>query len=88
MADSGRRNVEFQYLAQNHPNNYGWYQCRFHTFAGQIYDNGRVATMKNLWTALLSQKEKLNDSDLMNLLMNSIPPLKQAIVDWDKEGLN
>jgi hypothetical protein len=88
MADSGRRNVEFQDLAQNHPDNYGWYQCRFHTFAGQIYDNGRVATMKNLWTALLSQKEKLNDSDLMNLLMNSSPALKQAIVDWDKEGLN
>ena len=76
--------TNYQDIAQHYPDNYGWYQCRFHTFAGKIYDNGGVAAMNSLWTTLLNEKEKLNDQDLMNLLTNSNPALKQALVDWDE----
>ena len=71
-------------IAQNHPDNYGWYQCRFHTVAGEIYDSGGVAAMKNLWSALSNQQNKLNDKELQNLLVKAHPALEQALVYWNK----
>lgn len=71
-------------LAQNHPDNYGWYQCRFHTVAAQIYDTGGITVMKNLWMALLNHKEKLDDQELAKLLKEAHPALNQAIADWNK----
>ncbi|MEJ7557456.1 MAG: hypothetical protein WKF66_04040 [Pedobacter sp.] len=72
-------------LAQNHPDNYGWYQCRFHSLAGQIYDSGGVATMTNLWGALLIPKSKLNDKELAGVLHKAHPAFEQAIANWDKK---
>ena len=71
-------------IAQNHPVNYGWYQCRFHTVAGQIYDSGGVNAMKNLWNALLAQKGKLDNQELSKILASAHPALAQAILNWDK----
>ena len=71
-------------IAQNHPDNYGWYQCRFHTVAGDIYDAGGVAAMKNLWNTLLMHKEKLNDDELRIVLNKAHPALAHAIVNWNR----
>ena len=71
-------------IAQKNPDNYGWYQCRFHVVAGQIYDSGGVVAMNNLWTALLIHKAKLSDQELTNLLKKTHPALEQAITNWNK----
>lgn len=71
-------------IAKNSPDNYGWYQCRFHVVAGEIYDGGGVNAMKKMWDTLLAQKEKLNDEALMNLLKNTHPALEVAITNWNK----
>jgi hypothetical protein len=71
-------------IAQNHPENYGWYQCRFHVFAGQIYDAGGVSAMKNVWTGLVAQKGRLGDQELMKLLETAHPAFASAITKWDK----
>lgn len=72
-------------IAQQHPDNYGWYQCRFHVVAGQIYDAGGVAAMTSLWSALQKQKEKLDDAALNELLAQTHPALKDAVLNWDKK---
>jgi len=71
-------------VRQKHPDNYSWYQCRFHTVAGQIYDLGGVNVMNNLWSALSSHKEKLNTQELTNLLKTAHPSLEQATTNWNK----
>jgi len=76
--------IYYNDIAQKNPDNYGWYQCRFHVVAGQIYDSGGLAAMNNLWGALLSHKQKLSDLELINLLKTAHPALDQAIVNWKK----
>jgi len=71
-------------IAQKNPDNYGWYQCRFHVVAGEIYDLGGVTAMKILWDSLLAQKEKLKDEDLMGLLKKTHPAMEHAITSWNK----
>lgn len=55
-------------LGRNHPDNYGWYQSRFHLLAEEIYDNGGMDVVRKLWNALLKQTEVLDEVALMNLL--------------------
>jgi hypothetical protein len=74
----------YNLIAQKHPDNYGWYQCRFHVVAGEIYDNGGVDAMRKMWATLLAQKEKLSDEELANLLKQAHPALAQAITNLNK----
>jgi hypothetical protein len=76
--------ANYNEIAKNHPDNYGWYQCRFHVLAGEIYDAGGVPAMKKMWNILSTQKEKLNDEDLMNLLKRTHPALEKAFTTWNK----
>jgi len=76
--------IHYNDIAQNYPDNYGWYQCRFHTVAAQIYNAGGVAAMQSLWRSLLTHKEKLDDAALTSLLKKTHPALEQAIVNWNK----
>ncbi|RZL29120.1 MAG: hypothetical protein EOO96_20145 [Pedobacter sp.] len=71
-------------IAKNNPDNYGWYQCRFHVVAGEIYDGGGVAAMNKMWDSLLSQKVKLSDEDLKNLITKTHPALEKAITNWNR----
>lgn len=32
----------YEEIGQKHPRNYGWYQCRWHSAAGNIYDAGGI----------------------------------------------
>lgn len=76
--------THYNEIALNHPDNYGWFQSRFHTAAGQIYDLGGVAAMKSVWTTLLNQKEKLDDKEFIEMLTNKAhPSLKEVIQRWD-----
>ncbi|RZK46213.1 MAG: hypothetical protein EOO87_23935, partial [Pedobacter sp.] len=62
---------------------YGWYQCRFHVTAGDIYDAGGASSMKKIWSLLLSQKQKLTDDELLKLLSTDVA-LQKAITNWNQ----
>jgi len=38
---------KYDELSQQFPNNYGWYQCRWHTAAGNIFDKAGMDAIKN-----------------------------------------
>ncbi len=75
----------FDVIGQQFPNNYGWYQCRWHMAAGTIYDKGGITAIQNLWVALKSQQKPLNDLELANLLTEKV---HQSVADvqlnWDE----
>ncbi|MCX3266634.1 YdgH/BhsA/McbA family protein [Pedobacter agri] len=75
--------ANYNEIAKNFPDNYGWYQCRFHVMAGDIYDAGGASSMKKIWSMLLSQKQKLNDEELLKLL-NTDAALQKAIANWNQ----
>lgn len=59
-------------IGQQHPQNYGWYQCRWHAAAAGIYDADGKAVMQRLWNTLKSKQEKLNDADFAGLLHTGV----------------
>lgn len=59
-------------IGQQHPQNYGWYQCRWHAAAAGIYDADGKAVMQRLWNTLKSKQEKLNDADFAALLHTGV----------------
>jgi hypothetical protein len=62
----------YNQIAQQSPQNYGWYQCRWHMEAGSIYEAGGLAVFKKLWSVLKYQKEVLNDPELTSLLTENV----------------
>lgn len=60
--------TNYNLIVQQYPNNYGWYQSRWHMAAATIYDVGGVKALQNLWQALKNQKEPLDDSAFTKLL--------------------
>lgn len=75
----------YEEIGQRHPRNYGWYQCRWHYAAGNIYDAGGSETFVKLWNALLLQKEKLDDSKFAELLSNQVhQSVADVMLKWDE----
>ena len=52
----------YEEIGQRHAKNYGWYQCRWHKSAGDIYDAGGKNLVVKLWTAFKQQKENEIDA--------------------------
>ncbi|RZK38302.1 MAG: hypothetical protein EOO90_22745 [Pedobacter sp.] len=76
--------TQYNEIAQNFPENYGWYQFRFHSFAGKIYDTGGEATMLKIWSEFGNQKQKLDDAAFTLFLEKADKNLADAIKNWDK----
>lgn len=74
----------YEEIGQNHARNYGWYQSRWHEGAGQIYDSAGSEAFKNLWSALLNQKEVLDDNGLVLFLSNVHQSLGDIVLKWDE----
>ena len=70
-------------LGKNYPQNYGWYQCRWHVAAGDIYEKGGVNGLARLWNALKTQKETLSDSALVHLLTINALPVANMYNSWE-----
>ncbi|MBX3238470.1 MAG: hypothetical protein KIT80_06755 [Chitinophagaceae bacterium] len=60
--------LNYNLIGQQHPNNYGWYQCRWHKAAGEIYDDGGIEAMNKLWLALKKHQEDMPDEEFVNML--------------------
>jgi hypothetical protein len=71
-------------IAQRHPKNYGWYQCRWHIASATIYNAGGKKVCKELWNALKMKKEILPDDALIGFLRTTVDKsLSDMISNWD-----
>lgn len=75
----------YEEIGQQYPQNYGWFQCRWHSAAGDIYDSGGVDNFARLWNALSGQIEKLNDSELAVFLAEKVhQSVADVMIKWDE----
>lgn len=66
------------------PKNYGWYQCKFHSAAKNIYDAGGIAVMKKLWDALKKHQEEMTDKEFADMLNKEVhPSVANVFVNWN-----
>lgn len=76
--------MHYDETAQQYPRNYGWYQCRWHMAAGNIYDKGGLDAFKKLWFALKTQRTILDDSSFAILLSEkSHQSVADVLLNWD-----
>lgn len=76
----------YEEIGKQYPQNYGWYQCRWHAAAAGIYDAGGKKALKELWDALKSKKEKLSDEALATFLQTSVGvTVADVMRKWDNE---
>jgi hypothetical protein len=72
-------------IGQHHPQNYGWYQCRWHVAAASIYDADGKTVFKKLWTVLQEQK-KLDDVEFPKLLETNVSrSVANVWLRWEKD---
>lgn len=72
-------------IGQQHPQNYGWFQCRWHSSAADIYDDGGVETFVKLWNAFSSQKEELDDEKFAEFLSNEVhQSVADVLLKWNE----
>jgi hypothetical protein len=72
-------------ISQKYPQNYGWYQCKWHSAAENIYNLGGVKAFKKLWRALKMQKEILDDEKFVTLLSKKThQSIANVQLEWDK----
>ena len=77
--------TNYELIGQKYPNNYGWYQCRWHKAAEDIYDAGGTKAFKKLWQVLQKQKEPLDDKAFAKLLSKKVHQSVAAVqLKWDK----
>ncbi|MDZ4792844.1 MAG: hypothetical protein SGI83_01070 [Bacteroidota bacterium] len=72
-------------IGRDYPNNYGWYQCRWHSAAAIIYDTAGKLVGKRIWEALSSQKERLSDEQLLVFLATAEQAVAAMVTDWDRD---
>lgn len=65
--------------------NYGWYQCKLHSAAKDIYNAGGKQVLKELWTALKKHQEKMTDEEFINMLKKEVhPSVADVYLKWNK----
>lgn len=85
------KDIEERYdeIGQQHPQNYGWYQCRWHSAAADIYDAAGKTVLKKLWDALKEQKDKLGETTLASFLEARVhKTVADVMRDWDRGIVN
>jgi hypothetical protein len=75
-------------IGQQHARNYGWYQCRWHKAAANIYYTHGKSICKTIWNALLMQKQRLNDEELIQFFETSgAGTIAAMIKSWERETI-
>lgn len=70
-------------ITNEHPTNYGWYQCKWHSSAANIYDQGGVDALRNYWSCFAVPREKLDDAALVLLLREQVHPcVAKVMTEW------
>ncbi len=67
------------------PQNYGWYQCKLHSAAKDIYNTGGKEVLKKLWMALKKHQENMTDESFMKMLNEEVAPaVANVFWNWNK----
>lgn len=67
--------------------NYGWYQCKLHSAAKDIYNTGGKEVMKKLWNALKNHQEQMTDQEFSDMLNKEVhPSVAKAYLNWNEPG--
>ncbi len=76
--------ADFEKLYDNmDAKNYGWYQCRLHAAAKQVYDAGGAAVLPKLWAALENAGTDLSDEEFIALLQTKVhPSVADVLLKW------
>lgn len=76
---------DYDAIGSQAPRNYGWYQCRLHVAAKNIYNAGGTEVLKKLWAALKKHPEKMSDEAFAKMLMKEVhPAVANVYLKWDK----
>lgn len=77
---------KYEEITRQHPNNYGWYQSRWHSSAANIYTSGGKQVLKKLWDAFKNQKVKLTDEELILFLDRSVDKTVADVMrNWNQK---
>ena len=80
--------ARYEEIGKRHPKNYGWYQSRWHSAAGGIYEAAGPGVGRKLWEALKAQKERLSDEELVPFLEASgAPVVADMIRHWERDTI-
>jgi hypothetical protein len=75
--------ANYDLIAQQHPKNYGWYQCRWHCAAASVYDSGGAFVLVDLWSAFTEPTGQLDDDQLADHLRRQIhPSVSDVLTKW------
>lgn len=67
------------------PKNYGWYQCKLHAAAKDIYNAGGKQVMVKLWEALKKHQETMTDDEFITMLKKEAhPSVANVYLKWNK----
>ncbi|HVG16614.1 MAG TPA: hypothetical protein VM935_16690 [Chitinophagaceae bacterium] len=67
------------------PKNYGWYQCKFHTAAKDIYNAGGKSVLSKLWKALKKHQEEMTDKEFAAMLNKEVhPAVANVFLKWNE----
>ena len=80
--------THYNELGQKYPRNYGWYQCRWHTTAGLIYEASGKKAGKELWKAFKNHPSKLSDQELVAFLETADANVADMVKNWDASIVN
>jgi len=70
-------------LGKVYPQNYAWYQCRWHMASDKVYEQSKIMGIQNLWNALKSQKELLNNQALAEMLNTKVDKsVANVLLQW------
>ncbi len=73
-------------IGRDYPENYGWYQSRWHSAAAGIYDAVGKQVCRKLWDALKSKKEILTDEQLAAFLETAADKsIADMMRNWDRD---
>jgi hypothetical protein len=80
------KDIEEKYdeIGQYYPQNYGWFQSRWHSSAAEVYDSGGPSVILKMWQGLKKQDKKLHDNELVTFLAGIDHSLAEVIINWDK----
>ncbi|MCW5899891.1 MAG: hypothetical protein KIT10_11545 [Flavobacteriales bacterium] len=79
------RQLEENYdiVGQQHPRNYGWYQCRWHKAAADIHHEVGDLALRRLWAFQLSAPGDLSDAELARRLEHDVhPAMARVMTGW------
>lgn len=73
-------------IAREHPQNYAWYQVRWHQGARRVYEAAGPEVVDRLWAALREHPEVLDDTAFLALLDEQVhQSLGDLVRNWDAE---